>query len=641
MAERVQQIGRETDAIERQEKVSVQSQALAGSLHITSYLVATSVVSTILVFSIEIIARGSFVETILFFEQTNRPAWTTVGFYACIAIGLDAVLGRSHNGSLLIAPLALLLAWIGRGKALYLGDPIYPSDFLYSRQLVDLSPLLARERPWTAMGIVVATVIVLFLLVFLWRILCRRAPPLNFKARLWRLGITMPLLAVFVSAMDHSTFSWTRDRLRVLPIMWDQKENYAYNGFTMAFALNMPMANVTVPEGYSAQAIEAVATPLPRHFFASERPDIIIVMSEFFWDPTRLPGVDFNRDPIPAVRANQAGAIFSPEFGGMTANVEFEALTGFSNAFLPYGSIPYQQYVRRPLPSLATFLKSKGYTTKAIHPFRQWFWNRRNVYKNFGFDTFMSEENLPKLAVRGPLVSDQALTEEIIRQADQTNRPFFFFTVTLQGHGPYEPHRYKHPSIDVTTQAGEAERATIRTFAEGASDADSSLRYLMNWANKRWRPTVLVFFGDHLPPLGQAYVATGYMRNRVADRRAPLSDMLKQHETPLVIWSNRTGSDFGAGTISPVFLPLHVLELAGISHPYYTDFLGSVRDQYKVIDRHILLSSDNSAKEDWKRNPHSDPLIRNFRLLQYDMMFGEQHGRQKFFPEMNARAPAM
>ena len=37
----------------------------------------------------------------------------------------------------------------------------------------------------------------------------------------------------------------------------------------------------------------------------------------------------------------------------MTANVEFEALTGFSNAFLPYGSIPYQQYEREPVPSLA------------------------------------------------------------------------------------------------------------------------------------------------------------------------------------------------------------------------------------------------------------------------------------------------
>ena len=68
--------------------------------------------------------------------------------------------------------------------------------------------------------------------------------------------------------------------------------------------------------------------------------------------------------------------MFSPEFGGMTANVEFEALTGFSNAFLPAGSIPYQQYVRAPTPSMATFLKSEGYETRAIHPGTNWFWNR-------------------------------------------------------------------------------------------------------------------------------------------------------------------------------------------------------------------------------------------------------------------------
>ena len=76
----------------------------------------------------------------------------------------------------------------------------------------------------------------------------------------------------------------------------------------------------------------------------------------------------------------------------MTANIEFEALTGFSNAFLPYGSIPYQQYVRRPLPSLATFLRDEGYVTKALHPFGPWFWNREAVYKAFGFDRFLSEE---------------------------------------------------------------------------------------------------------------------------------------------------------------------------------------------------------------------------------------------------------
>ena len=141
------------------------------------------------------------------------------------------------------------------------------------------------------------------------------------------------------------------------------------------------MAKVGAPAGYSADAISALPTPQAGIFLPAEKPDIIMVMSESFWDVTSLPNTRITPDPIPFMRANRSGSVFSPEFGGMTANVEFEALTGFSNAFLPAGSIPYQQYIRRPLPSLATFLRSEGYETKAIHPFAGWFWNRSVVYK--------------------------------------------------------------------------------------------------------------------------------------------------------------------------------------------------------------------------------------------------------------------
>ena len=71
----------------------------------------------------------------------------------------------------------------------------------------------------------------------------------------------MPLLAFFVSIMDYATFSWTRDRLQIIPIMWDQKENYASNGFALAFALNVPMAHVSAPAGYSDKAIAAIDRP--------------------------------------------------------------------------------------------------------------------------------------------------------------------------------------------------------------------------------------------------------------------------------------------------------------------------------------------------------------------------------------------
>jgi phosphoglycerol transferase MdoB-like AlkP superfamily enzyme len=616
-------------------EVVVRQSLLAGFFRHAGYLTAVFALSIMLVLAIELVSRGSLSDSIIFFQQLHRPAWTTVGFYLLIILALDAISGRAHNGLLIVAPVALFFAWVGQQKALYLGDPLYPADFLYSRQIFDLMPLLVRERPWTAAALLLAVIVVAGALAMIWRFWRGRGRRLSGKGRLWRLVLAVPALAFFVSVMDYNTFSWARDRLHVQPIMWDQKENYAHNGFTMAFALNLPMADVSAPAGYSAEAINSIPS-VPALFETPGKPDIIMVMSESFWDPTRLPGVSFNRDPVPAVRANQSGWVFSPEFGGMTANVEFEALTGFSNAFLPYGSIPYQQYIRHPVPSLATFFKGEGYETKAIHPYRGWFWNRHNVYQSFGFDTFMSEENLPKLKARGPLVSDDALMDEVIREADKARKPFFYFTVTLQGHGPYEANRYKDNRISVATKAGEAPRQVIQTFSEGASDADRSLKKLINWASHRTRSTILVFFGDHLPPLNDAYVATGYMKKRVADRRAPVGEMLKQHETPLVIWSNVQGADYGIGTVSPSFLPLHLLELAGMSHPYYTGVLGAARDKYKVIDRHLLVTEDDNPIPDWSGKRDTDPLIKNLRLLQFDMMFGEQHGIKKFFPETRA-----
>ncbi|WP_394891050.1 LTA synthase family protein [Mesorhizobium sp. AaZ16] len=601
-------------------------------LRIAGSAALTLLVSAVLVFSVEWIVRGSLPETLLFFQQPFRPGWTTIILFALLIVFFDALLGRAYHALLVVAPAVLFLAFVGHQKAHYLGDPLYPTDFLYARQIVELTPLLVRERPLLAIMLVVTTIAAIALLVALWRFWRRKVPALPMRARAARLAVALPALLFFGSIMDYATFSWARDRLQIIPMMWDQKENYASNGFAIAFALNVPMAKVKAPEGYSKEAIEAVRRPVASASVPPERPDIIIVMSESFWDPTRLPGVTITPDPVSNVRAVQSGHVFSPEFGGMTANVEFEALTGFSNAFLPYGSIPYQQYVREPLPSLATFLKSQGYATRAIHPFEGWFWNRTPVYEAFGFDSFMSEENLPPLATRGPLVSDAALTEEIIRQAEVTAEPFFFFAVTLQSHGPYEPNRYPTTSHKVETSVSAWSRGSILTFAEGAADADQGLARLIEWAEKRERPTVIAFFGDHLPPLGPVFVETGFMKNPVAERKAPLAKMRIQHETPLVIWSNRKGPVDHLGSISPSFLPLHVLETAGMSHPYYTGFLGEMRQRYRVVDRNVLVTPRGMATFDWGRAKEIDPAIRDFRLLQFDIMFGKRHGEKAFFP---------
>ncbi|MBY0431818.1 MAG: LTA synthase family protein, partial [Rhodospirillales bacterium] len=183
------------------------------------------------------------------------------------------------------------------------------------------------------------------------------------------------------------------------------------------------MANVTAPKGYSADTISQIQPPLSAVTSTSgEHPDVIMLMSESLWDPTRLSNVKLSPDPMPFMRSQQAGHIFSPEFGGMTPNVEFEALTGFSNAFLPYGSIPYQQYIRHKMPTLATFFRSQGYAARAIHPYQSWFWNRGEVYKEFGFEEFKSEENLPPMDKRGIFASDDALFKEIMSEGDSMDK---------------------------------------------------------------------------------------------------------------------------------------------------------------------------------------------------------------------------
>ena len=68
-------------------------------------LAVTVLVSAILVFSVELIVRGSFSQTLAFFEQPFRPGWTTVVLFALLLIGLDALLGRRHNGLLVVAPV--------------------------------------------------------------------------------------------------------------------------------------------------------------------------------------------------------------------------------------------------------------------------------------------------------------------------------------------------------------------------------------------------------------------------------------------------------------------------------------------------------------------------------------------------------
>lgn len=605
--------------------------ALSAAFHHSLIAATLLAASTTLVGGVEAVAGRPGSDILPFL--LSGPGLSTVALVFSAALALDVLMGRAFRSMVLLLPVALVLGSISREKQRYLSDPLYPSDLLFARQINELLPVMVKAHPVAALVTGVAGIAAVAALVYITLAAWNRFPVLSSRARLSRLLVVLPFLVGFTPIMNAGGSTWLRDRLGIVPMMWDQTANYRHNGFLLAFGMNVPMSKVFAPPGYSAQAIDRIPVD-PAAFTVARKPapDVIVIMSESLWDPTRLPGVTFQTDPMPTIRSMQAGDIFSPEFGGMTANVEFEALTGFSNAFLPYGGIPYQQYVRQPLPSLATLFKEKGYTSIAMHPFAGWFWNRDNVYRDLGFDSFLSQDQLPELEKRGMFASDAALTEQIIQAADTVEQPLFLFAVTLQGHGPYEADRYAEYKISLDSDLSAGAAQQLATFAEGVRQADESLSTLMRWAEGRQRETIIVLFGDHLPPLGRVYMESGYMKDAVATRRATLETMKREHETPLVVWSSKTGPVKNLGTISPSLLPYHIVRSAGFTDPFYTGLLGEVAAKYSVIDRYMLVGADERAFPGWNESGNAvDQALQNHRMLQYDMMFGKQHARDRFF----------
>lgn len=595
------------------------------------YILLSIVFSAVVTVCAEIIVRGTPYGVYLFLLHDPRALATTIGCVTLFLWILDGIIGRSFAGAGILASIYLVAAVTCRLKMNFLEAPLYPTDFVFVRQIADLFPLLAANK-LVLVAAIIGIPVALFCTVGVAVIRYLRGMKLPIALRAGMVIVPVAALAVLGANLNYRSQSQLRMTLGLNPMVWDQNANYKSNGLLAAFAMNVPMAIVTKPTHYAKADVLKVSSP-QMITAPQEKPDIVMVMVESLWDVTRLPKVEIEPDPIPTLRKLSSGYSFSPEFGGLTANVEFEALTGFSNAFLPDGSIPYQQFVRHGLPSLASYFNNLGYETRALHPYKAWFWNRGEVYKDFGFQEFRSQETLPPLKKKGREASDESFTTEIIKEANKEEKPFFYFAVTIQNHGPYKADRYKKYTVEVSSPLGADVEGSVQTYAEGALDADKMLVRLIDWAENRSRPTIIVMFGDHLPPLAKIYDATGFLHDPSATGRELAEALKRERETPLVIWSNRDGAVRDLGPISPAFIPLHLLRTAGMTHPYYTGFLGQLFEKYPVIERRVLFASDDSSSVDWLRKKPLPPLLQQFWLVEYDQIFGKGYSTEHLFPE--------
>ena len=564
-----------------------------------------------IVFLVELLSRGGWGAalnwTVAAVPEAVLNAMVVLGFMLL----LTAIIGSLRTSFWLIASICLAFGLISGVKLSILGVPFLPWDLLLTSETKDMAQYVSGLLNFNVISGLICFIAISMLLLY-------KLPRVTLRLR-WkqRLIVAIGSALLLVSIYSDGTLS-LKKAVHIQNIAWDQTQNVKTNGFLLTTLMNIRFLFLNEPDGYDEKVIKELASDVkPAVAVPGEiKPNIIVILSESFFDATKLKNIKFSKDPLPFFHTLMdnytSGSMLSPQFGGGTANVEFEVLTGNSMAFLPQGSIPYNQYIDKGIDSLASILTRQGYTATSINPFHSWFYNSKYVYENFGFGQYIPQEFFEP-DYEGPYIADRAVAKYIIETSEKTPGPKFIFANTMENHYHYYPGKFKENTIEVTGQTGNS-AGLLETYAQGLLGADDMLKRLVSHFEKSPEPTIIAFFGDHLPSLGddyQAYKDTGYLQENDPDF------LNKMHRVPVLVWNNYLPKEQKEQlNMSTSFLGPYILKLAQRPGTYYTDFL------YDLYQRVPVLPPKNEFST---LGPDAEKL-KIYEKLQYDIMFGKQYG---------------
>ncbi len=452
---------------------------------------------------------------------------------------------------------------------------------------------------------------------------------------------------------------------------WEQKGSYR-NGYVLNFVLSVRDSFVREPEGYSTEAVAALEEryaagtdtagtagaegepggpegaggppdaaqetgAVPGEAAGSpERPTIIVVMSESYADLSVVGNFRTNMDVTPfydSLRENTVkGYALSSVFGAKTPNSEWEFMTGNSMAFLPSGSVVYQQYITDTPTSIVSNLKNEGYTCVAMHPYYETGWSRNMVYPDLGFDEAYFLDDFDKTKLVREYVTDRELYESIIGRFERraANEDLFVMSISMQNHGGYMD---KFENFPEPVRMLGLNYPDVNQYLSLLYESDAALEYLITYFEQVDEPVEIVFFGDHQPSLSSSF----YPHLNGKGLSGLTEDELEAlYTVPFFIWTNYESEEEEVEITSLNYLATMALERAGIPLPAYNRFLSDLMEEVPAINSRGYYSK--AAKGFLHRSEAAGTeaqWIRDYEILQYNNMFGGKEQSSFFFPYLS------
>ena len=343
------------------------------------------------------------------------------------------------------------------------------------------------------------------------------------------------------------------------------ENNNLITNFTVSMNQSMK-STVSEPEEYSEETIEQILTSSNQEEDQEAmaqpeeavKPNVVFIMSESYADFRRLYDVE-NGDEIygafdEVCAEGVTGTSVVPTFGNGTVRTEFELMFGLPVKSLNNVEIPHKLLKSGvEQDTFANMYKEAGYSTTYIHPFRSNFYDREDVYSEYGFDRMIFDDDF---TVETHQFRDYIDDDTAFHQAEEvmasTDGPDYIHITTMQNHQPF---------ID---DKGEE----VDNYFDGVQESNEALRDFTNRLKESAEPTIIVFTGDHFPffsPESSFYNDIGIN----------VDNCSKLYEKTWLVWNNYglDTSSLPEETISTFYLPHLVYRLAGQENPFVETML--------------------------------------------------------------------
>ena len=520
----------------------------------------------------------------------------------------------------LVGLIAGAMSLINRVKLTIRGEPFVPRDISLIKEAADAAGSYNMTLPWFQIGcLIVMTAVFIVLGVLLPLKKAEDAPKRRgVLVRVIGFVLCVVVLAGVVGLVYSSTDLYNS---------FETTEPYNLSsvnnelGFVYYFCYHFSTYKIEKPAGFDRDEAASWETGYESAPDAADV-NVVFVMDEAFSDILNEEVFVFPEGENPMEVYNTlaegenawAGHIVVPYFAGGTADTEFDVASGMQTNLLNPASPSLTAFrtVNRDLDSIFRVFGADGYTSCFMHPGQSWFYNRENVYDWFGADESFFVEDFDA-EYKGDWVTDESVLRELVSRFEEKSASGgldFTYAVTIQNHMSYTSDKYGDyvcPEVETTAELSPEIQTAVNVYAEGIRDANALLEDLTEFYSAQDEPVLLVFFGDHLPYLGdnrQGYAELGLPAANVVGGEGPYA----AYTAPFLIWCNDAAAealDFenaiealdlpADGRISACYLGAAVLELTGRGEvsPWFA-FLNEMRRELPVLHNGFYESADGS-----------------------------------------------